>query len=88
METNRQRAEELLCKKSKISIGCLVADYKQKCITPEIAIDAMLAFRNEGLREELVKFLKEYHKSMFVIDLENTNIDYGEIVDEYLNTKQ
>ena len=49
METNRQRAEELLCKKSKISIGCLVADYKQKCITPEIAIDAMLAFRNEAI---------------------------------------
>lgn len=86
METNRQRAEELLCKKSKISIGCLVADYKQKCITPEIAIDAMLEFRNEGLREELegvADFIFEK-----ALHINYTKERTKEFVEAYLKTKQ
>jgi hypothetical protein len=53
----------------------------------KFVLEAMEQYRNEGLREELIKFLKEYHTSMFVVDLQNSTIDFDEMIDEYLKQK-
>ena len=42
----------------------------------------------DELREELIDFLKEYHTSMFVVDLQNMPIDFGDVIDEYLASRQ
>jgi hypothetical protein len=43
-----------------------------------------IASQQIDLRKELIAFLKEYHTSMFIIDLQNSSIDFEEVIDEYL----
>lgn len=50
-------------------------------------LKAMQTDHEAKLKEELLKFLKEYHTSMFVVDLGNASIDFEEIVDEYLKQR-
>ena len=45
--------EEILSKITKISEGCLVQDYKQKCITPEQTIESMQEYAEQYHKEQM-----------------------------------
>ena len=86
--TDRERAAKTLMNyyKNDKNIGPNIP----YAITPEEVVDLMIAFRDEGLREELIKFTRIFCDGGYKHHLQ-TNISMKDaiagMVDEYLKTK-
>jgi len=72
VEQSGKSAEEILSKISKISVGCLIQDYKQKCITPEQAFKAIQEHREQGMpsKEDLKQYLLDNYKPFMIDDMD------------------